>query len=228
NDFGTDWAPSCYQCHEEEWNVGGANPAPTMSDLTGVVDQTVTFDASHITDPEGDPIAFQWDFGDGSPDPFPSHDPVTTHTYTDYGTFVATLAVTDGTHPPDYVSFNVVIADAATEPVADTWTVTPTVVPAQPVYDITFENHSGSLVGWADLDGDPDTPDQLSFGVEFVGVIFWMEMWMDLSGNVFWGTGDMYFGNVVRGEPGTMDGVLFKEDGTMGTFSATGGAPPEH
>ena len=70
---------------------------------------------------------------------------------------------------------------------------------------------------------------QLSLGVEFVGVIFWMDMWMDLTGsNTFWGTGDMYFGNVSRGEPGSMNGVLFKADGSIQTFSGSGGAPPEH
>ena len=79
-----------------------------------------------------------------------------------------------------------------------------------------------------------ETPSQLSFGIEFVGVIFWMELWMDLNDDAFWGTGDMYFGNISRGtggtlpQPGTMNGVLFKTDGAFETFSASGGAPAGH
>ena len=63
----------------------------------------------------------------------------------------------------------------------------------------------------------------LSLGVEFVGVIFWMDMWMDLSGNAFWGTGDMYFGNINR-NAGTMVGVVFDDAGGVATF--TGSASP--
>ena len=103
------------------------------------------------------------------------------------------------------------------EPGIDRWTVTT----GPESFGITFENHAGSLVGVSDAG-------QLSFGVEFVGVIFWMDVWMDLSGNVFWGTGDMFFGNVTRGEPGSMSGVLFKSDSSVQTFTGSGGAPPSH
>ncbi|MHC4401234.1 MAG: hypothetical protein ACYTG0_16295 [Planctomycetota bacterium] len=48
--------------------------------------------------------------------------------------------------------------------------------------------------------------------------IFWMDVWMDLSGNVFWGTGDTYFGNIDR-EAGTMSGIVFEEEGGVLAFS---------
>ena len=60
----------------------------------------------------------------------------------------------------------------------------------------------------------------LAFGIEFSGVIFWMDIWMDLSGNVFWGTGDIYFGNISRAA-GTMSGVVFDDSGGVATFTAT-------
>ena len=124
--------------------------------------------------------------------------------------YKASVAVTDGVNPPITYEFDVVISKPATPDVVDTWTITPsTTLP----FDITFENKGGSLVGSTD-----ETPSQLSFGIEFVGVIYWMELWMDLGGDAFWGTGDVYFGNIDR-DAGTMNGVLFKDDGTVETFT---------
>jgi hypothetical protein len=67
---------------------------------TGVVDQAVQFDASGTVDPDGDTLTFLWDFGDGSPPPFPTQDPTATHTYTILGNYTATLTVTDGINDP--------------------------------------------------------------------------------------------------------------------------------
>ncbi|MFH1265473.1 MAG: PKD domain-containing protein [Planctomycetota bacterium] len=212
NRFGNSFAPSCYQCHDGLWTHDNTAPdAPTMADLSGTVGKAVTFDASHIDDADGDPLALEWNFGDGSLPGFPSHNPKSTHTYNDYGVFTATLAVTDGVAEPQYVQFTVTIEPATIE-LADTWTVDVASVPPE-TFSITFESHSGSLVGVKD-------GSSLAFGIEFVGVIFWMEMWMDLSGNVFWGTGDMYFGNIDR-ERGTMEGVVFDDTGGVVTFSGT-------
>lgn len=131
----------------------------------------------------------------------------------------AVVSVTDGKTPPIFHEFQVRIYDEAAEEVADTWTVPPAGADPDPAFDITFESHSGSLVGTTDAG-------QLSLGIEFVGVIFWMDVWMDLNDSAFWGTGDMYFGNVKRGDPGSMSGVLFKSDGSVQTFTGSGGAPP--
>ena len=245
NDFGGIFAPSCFECHADNKWAGDDVLQPTWGTppvegivmvggkptLDGTVDELVTFQAN-ATDNEGDPLAYTWSFGDGSLAQFPSFDNVTSHAYDVHNfqprnkplnpPYNAVVSVTDGKTPPIFYEFQVRIYEAE-EHVADTWTVTPS---TDPEFDITFENHSGSLVGWADRDNDSKTPDQLSFGVEFVGVIFWMDMWMDISGNAFWGTGDMFFGNMKRGDPGTMRGVLFKADGSVQTFTGSGGAAP--
>ncbi|MHC4399360.1 MAG: PKD domain-containing protein [Planctomycetota bacterium] len=242
NDFGTLFAPSCYECHgDNKWagddvdpptwgtppveGIVDVNGTPT---LDGIVGELVTFQAN-ATDNEGDPLAYTWSFGDGSQAQFPSFDNVTEHAYAVYNfqprnkplspPYNAVVSVTDGKTPPIFYKFQVRIYEAE-EHVEDTWTITPAgVVDPDPPFDITFENHSGSLVGTTDAG-------QLSLGIEFVGVIFWMDVWMDLSGNAFWGTGDMYFGNVSRGDPGSMDGVIFKSDGSVQLFTGLGGAPP--
>lgn len=59
-----------------------AGPAPLL----------VSFSDAGSSDPEGQPLAFAWDFGDGSD---PEHGVTATHTYASAGTFVAELRVTD-------------------------------------------------------------------------------------------------------------------------------------
>jgi glucose/arabinose dehydrogenase len=53
----------------------------------------VNFDGSGSTDPDNDPLQYQWDFGDGSSDI--AAVPTTTHTYTQKGAYNATLRVKD-------------------------------------------------------------------------------------------------------------------------------------
>jgi glucose/arabinose dehydrogenase/PKD repeat protein len=53
---------------------------------------TVAFDAS-ATDPDGDPLAYEWRFGDGST----ATGPAATHTYREAGIYAATVTVSDGT-----------------------------------------------------------------------------------------------------------------------------------
>ncbi|MEA2446171.1 MAG: hypothetical protein QOJ12_3463, partial [Thermoleophilales bacterium] len=66
---------------------GGATPTNGSAPLT------VAFSSSGSSDPDGDPLSYDWDFGDGSAhstQPNPSHD------YATVGSFTATLTVTDG------------------------------------------------------------------------------------------------------------------------------------
>ena len=72
------------------------NHAPSVTvdaegETVGLAPLTVSF-TSEASDPEGQPLTYEWDFGDGSP-ASDEEDPV--HTYTEFGTFTAELTVTD-------------------------------------------------------------------------------------------------------------------------------------
>lgn len=60
--------------------------------LSGQPPLQVTFDGRDSFDPDGRPLTYRWDFGDGSPI---STESLTTHTYEDGGDFTATLRVTN-------------------------------------------------------------------------------------------------------------------------------------
>lgn len=80
----------------------GSNPPPAVDFKPSakiVVDSsvgdrplTVNFDASGSSDPDGGGLTYAWDFGDGSNGTGVSP----AHTYLDYGTYTATLSVTNG------------------------------------------------------------------------------------------------------------------------------------
>jgi glucose/arabinose dehydrogenase/PKD repeat protein len=77
--------------------TGTANRAPTAvagADRTsGPLPLSVRFSSAGSGDPDNDPLSFEWDFGDGSPD---STSPSPTHAYGSAGEFTATLTVRDG------------------------------------------------------------------------------------------------------------------------------------
>jgi len=66
--------------------IATAGPDQTVNE-----DDTVTFDGSTSSDPDGTITAYNWDFGDGSSASGSS----TTHVYTSQGTYTITLTVTD-------------------------------------------------------------------------------------------------------------------------------------
>ena len=77
----------------------GSNSPPTATmsvDPSGTVKagDSVTFSAAGSSDPDGDGLTFEWDFGDGNT----GTGLTTSHTYAQPGTFVVKLAVGDGTH----------------------------------------------------------------------------------------------------------------------------------
>ena len=80
--------------YEVRW-VGGNRPPTVVASanpIAGPTPLTVNFDASASTDPDGDPMTFSWDFGDGQA----GHGITTSHTYAVSGTYTATVTVNDG------------------------------------------------------------------------------------------------------------------------------------
>jgi glucose/arabinose dehydrogenase len=75
----------------------GANRAPhavaTADPDAGTLPLTVDFDGRASSDPDGDPLTYDWDFGDGSEHATGAQP---SHTYTSADTYFATLTVSDG------------------------------------------------------------------------------------------------------------------------------------
>ena len=73
-----------------------ANRAPvakTSPNQSARVNQVVTFDASGSFDPDGDPLTYSWNPGDGTP---PVSGVIAAHAYTQPGLYTVTLTVSDG------------------------------------------------------------------------------------------------------------------------------------
>lgn len=233
NEFGNTDAPSCFECHGDLW-FGGDTDGPTVTAINGVADgadltlyadelSTLVCDA---TDPDSAEqiLVYTWSFGDGTVAQFPSFDNTTTHTYEfynyykygdDYPIMTLSVAVTDGVNPPETISVNLIVKPAARDSGPDEWTVTVDPLgPDQEIFDISIEDYDGSLVVVQESGANKG---QLAYGVQFDNVIFWMDLWMDLDGSAYWGTGDMYFAN---NDGRKMDGVVFRTDGTVLTFTA--------
>jgi uncharacterized repeat protein (TIGR01451 family) len=77
--------------------TGTANRSPTAEasadPTSGPAPLDVSFDGRGSSDPDGDALTYEWNFGDGSPLATGS---TTTHRYATVGTFTATLRVRDG------------------------------------------------------------------------------------------------------------------------------------
>ena len=88
--------------------VGSANRAPAAvgnaTPTNGPVPLPVAFSANESSDPDGDPLAFEWDFGDGTP---PIGASETAHVYGTAGTFIARLRVDDGRGGSDTTSVRI-------------------------------------------------------------------------------------------------------------------------
>ena len=90
------------------YSEGLANLPPSavvsVSPAIAPAGSDVTFDASPSTDPEGQPLTYSWEFGDGAT----SNAVSTNHSYTQAGTYTAILTVTDSVGQSDTVETTVV------------------------------------------------------------------------------------------------------------------------
>ena len=75
---------------------------------TGMVNETVAFDASASVDPEGDPLIYAWDFGDGTTQEVSW--PQAEHRFAVAGTYVVQLTVRDHEGASDIASQVIAIA----------------------------------------------------------------------------------------------------------------------
>tara|TARA_B100000586_G_scaffold152173_1_gene110563 strand:- start:66 stop:1148 length:1083 start_codon:yes stop_codon:yes gene_type:complete len=79
------------------------------------VGDAVTFSAAGSSDPDGDPMTFEWTFGDGNT----GTGLTTSHTYAQPGEYAVKLAVGDGTHEASASTTINVVDSSAREPHAE-------------------------------------------------------------------------------------------------------------
>ena len=94
------------------------NPAAaaTANPTSGEAPLTVVFDASASTDPDGDPLTFSWNFGDGASASGGS----VSHTYNTAGTFNAVVTVSDGRGGTGSATLRIDAGNTAPVPVINT------------------------------------------------------------------------------------------------------------
>jgi len=96
------------------------NQPPTASvggPYSGTEDIAVSFDASGSSDPDGDPLTYTWNFGDGTTLTTTSATP--THTYLWGGVFTVSLAVSDGKGGTSSATTSATVTEVNDVPVAN-------------------------------------------------------------------------------------------------------------
>ena len=100
------------------YTAGGNTPpkAQASADPTnGLAPLTVNFSSSGSLDPDGDPLTYSWNFGDGSTSTAANPQ----HTYSADGIYTATLTVSDGRGGTGSASVKISVGNRAPTPVID-------------------------------------------------------------------------------------------------------------
>jgi glucose/arabinose dehydrogenase/chitodextrinase len=120
-----------------------SNRAPTSiataNMISGPQPLTVNFSSAGSMDPEGQPITFSWDFGDGST---PSTAANPTHVYTQAGQYLVRLTVSDGVNTTFSAPLTISVGSA------------PTATIASPTDGLTFR--AGDVITYSGDATDPD------------------------------------------------------------------------
>jgi PKD repeat protein len=100
-------------------DTGGVGNLPPKADAygpyAGAVEEDVTFDGTGSSDPDGDIVTWEWDFGDNST----GTGETTTHAYSTAGIYNVTLTVTDDDDVPASDTTAAFIGELNRPPVAD-------------------------------------------------------------------------------------------------------------
>jgi len=129
----------------------------TFTPNSPIEDQTVTFNASSSTPRGGAITSYKWNFGDNTPAVIET-DPIVTHTYTTYGTYIVTLNVTDSEGMWDTESKTITVRVPVAPVAAFTFTpTTPTAGDTVTFNATTSSDSDGNIVSYRWDFGDENT-----------------------------------------------------------------------
>lgn len=136
---------------------------PYLGFQSGTVTWDVNFYAGSSSDPNGDPLTYHWDFGDGSSTETTTI-PYISHAYTDTGIYTMTLIVNDGIEDSLPATARVEIVEAPSNPPTYSGEAVLTPNCGLPGDTVTIAMGSFSLFGWSwnfGISGDlPSFPPQ--------------------------------------------------------------------